>query len=78
MRVTSKGQVTIPQHIRERYGLMPETEVNFVEENGQVVVRPAGPAPVDGADRFVRSLRGSGHQRLSSDEIMRITRDLND
>jgi hypothetical protein len=26
MRITSKGQVTIPQDIRERYGLLPNTE----------------------------------------------------
>ena len=30
MRITSKGQVTIPQDIRERAGFMPNTEVDFV------------------------------------------------
>ena len=29
MRITSKGQVTIPQHIREELGLHPNTEVEF-------------------------------------------------
>ena len=32
MRVTTKGQVTIPQHIREKLGITPSTEVDFVEE----------------------------------------------
>ena len=38
MRVTSKGQVTIPQEIRERFGFMPETEIDFVidDEHGRV------------------------------------------
>ena len=36
MRITSKGQVTIPAEIRERAGLLPETEVDF-EFDGEVV-----------------------------------------
>jgi len=34
MRVTTKGQVTIPRNIREVLGISPETEIDFVEENG--------------------------------------------
>ena len=30
MRITSKGQVTIPQAVREHAGLLPNTEVEFV------------------------------------------------
>jgi antitoxin PrlF len=30
MKITSKGQVTIPQNFRERFGLLPNTEVEFV------------------------------------------------
>jgi AbrB family looped-hinge helix DNA binding protein len=29
MRITTKGQVTIPQDVRERAGLMPGTDVAF-------------------------------------------------
>ena len=36
MRVTTKGQVTIPQHIREKLGITPATEVDFVEEEGRI------------------------------------------
>ncbi len=39
MRITSKGQVTIPQDIRERYGFLPHTEVEFAVDNGNVVLR---------------------------------------
>jgi len=30
MKITSKGQVTIPQALRERFGLLLDTEVEFV------------------------------------------------
>ena len=36
MRVTTKGQVTIPQHIREKMVITPATEIDFVEEDGRV------------------------------------------
>ena len=36
MRITSKGQVTIPADIRERAGLLPHTDVDF-EFDGEVV-----------------------------------------
>ena len=39
MRITSKGQVTIPKEIREKAGLLPETEVEFGIEDGKVVVK---------------------------------------
>ena len=44
MRVTTKGQVTIPQHIREKLGITPATEVDFVEEEGRIFL-PACNAP---------------------------------
>ena len=36
MRITTKGQVTIPQPIREKLGISPAVEVDFVEEKGRV------------------------------------------
>ena len=38
MRVTSKGQVTIPIEIRDQFGIQPNTEVRFVVRNGLVVL----------------------------------------
>ena len=78
VRITSKGQVTIPQHIRERYGLMPETEVDFIERDGAVVLEAATGDRPDGAARFVESLRGTASTGLSTDEIMRLTRGYDD
>ena len=36
MRVTTKGQVTIPVKIREKLGITPETEVDFLLEGDRV------------------------------------------
>ena len=75
MRITSKGQVTIPQDIRERAGLLPETEVEFVVEGDavRIVKARAGRRPSRGA-RAVGLLRGAGAVSLSTEEIMALTR----
>lgn len=39
MRITSKGQVTIPQDIREKAGLLPGTDVEFVLDRGKVTLK---------------------------------------
>jgi AbrB family looped-hinge helix DNA binding protein len=75
MRITSKGQVTIPAEIRERLGLLPETEVEFRIE-GQAV-RLLKTQPKKGRGRgasVVTRLRGSGDIRMSTDQILALTR----
>jgi len=42
VRITSKGQVTIPQHIREKAGLLPNTEVQFEYVRGDAILKPLG------------------------------------
>jgi AbrB family looped-hinge helix DNA binding protein len=76
MRITSKGQVTIPIDIRERAGLLPLTEVEF-ELDGDVVriVRAATPKREGRGARLVAHLRGRGDVPMSTDEIMALTRD---
>lgn len=59
MRVTSKGQITIPQDIREKAGLLPDTEVEFEYVRGRVTLRPVG-KPQSRAQRAIERLRGSG------------------
>ncbi|WP_024443110.1 MULTISPECIES: AbrB/MazE/SpoVT family DNA-binding domain-containing protein [unclassified Mycobacterium] len=75
MRITSKGQVTIPQHIRERYGLLPDTEVDFIDDDGTVTLAPRRSGRPDRGDNAVAVLRGTGHRRMSTDELLRLTRD---
>jgi AbrB family looped-hinge helix DNA binding protein len=41
MRVGERGQVTIPKDIRDRFGLTPNSEIDFHVENGSIVLRKA-------------------------------------
>ena len=72
MRLTSKGQVTIPLEIREQLGLMPHTEVEFEIDGDAVRMRKARQAR-RGAD-LIRRMRGTATRRLSTDEILALTR----
>jgi len=38
-RITTKGQVTIPKEVRERLGLRPGDELEFIEEDGVFKLR---------------------------------------
>lgn len=73
MKITTKGQVTIPQEIRERFGLLPGTEVEFEAAGGEVRIRKARGRRSRG-QRIVENLRGRATTRLSTDEIMALTR----
>lgn len=73
MRITTKGQVTIPQDIRERFGLLPHTEVEFVVEGSTVVLRKAEGGNAKAAE-WLRTYRGSLKGGMSTDELMRLTR----
>lgn len=72
MKITTKGQVTIPQEIRERLGLLPQTEVDF-EVRGDVVMVTKARRGRRGR-RIVETLRGKGDVRMSTDEILALTR----
>jgi len=76
MRITSKGQVTIPAEIRERAGLLPHTEVEF-EFDGEAL-RIVRAEPRKGSSRgalLISHLRGRGDVAMSTDDIMALTRD---
>jgi len=75
MRITSKGQVTIPADIREKAGLLPHTEVAF-EYDGKFtwIVPVASEQGNSRGDRIVARLRGRLRGGLTTDEIMAMTR----
>ena len=75
MRVTSKGQVTIPQEIREKLGLLPNTEVEFILEGKAVRLCKIEQARGESRGRgIVRRLRGSANVSMTTDEILALTR----
>jgi len=75
MRLTTKGQVTIPQHIRQKLGLMPNTEVEFEIDGDAVRIRKAATQPARHRGwALVEHMRGRGNWTMTTDEIMRLTR----
>jgi AbrB family looped-hinge helix DNA binding protein len=73
MRITSKGQVTIPLEIRERLGLLPDTEVVFEVAGSAVRLRKAPGVSRRGA-AVVARLKGRSRSRLTTDQILALTR----
>ncbi|MGB0679771.1 MAG: AbrB/MazE/SpoVT family DNA-binding domain-containing protein [Polyangiales bacterium] len=45
MQVGERGQITIPKALREKYGLLPHTEVEFVEVQGMLRLQRMTPKP---------------------------------
>lgn len=74
MKVSSKGQVTIPAELRQRLGLLPDTEVEFVLQEGQAVLRKVCRGGRRGA-KAVAHLRGRGTVALTTEQIMAHTRE---
>ncbi len=76
MRITSKGQVTIPADIREAAGLLPNTEVDFQLDGGTVRIVPSasGKKPNRGAQIVAHLRAHRGDIRMTTDEIMALTR----
>jgi AbrB family looped-hinge helix DNA binding protein len=74
MKLTSKGQVTIPQSLRLRYGLSARTEVVFEAAEGGVLIKPAAAPRVQRLKAALRRSRGSAETGLTTAEVMRLTR----
>ena len=74
MKITSKGQVTIPKELRDEFGLLPGTEVEFVPEEGEIRVRKSIGGRRRG-EEVVEHLREAGkNYTMTTDEVMRLTR----
>lgn len=73
MRVTSKGQVTIPRNVRQHLGIFPQSEVEFVVEGNTVVLRTVTEEPSRGK-KLIETLRGRATVRMTTDEILALTR----
>lgn len=71
--MTAKGQVTIPEELRERFDLGPGAEVDIVATEEGALVRRARAGGGSGR-RLVEQLRGRADGGLSADEILRLTR----
>lgn len=82
MRVTSKGQVTIPRDLRQSFGIEPNSEVVFGIEGGKITLvakddrrRLADRERLDRVVAALDRLEGSGDPSMNADDIMALTRD---
>ena len=70
MKIGERGQITIPKSIREKYGFLPQIEVDFVPQKNGVLIRKKTKhvSPVDQVygilqknvrtDPYIESIRG--------------------
>lgn len=75
MRLTSKGQVTIPQHIRLRLGLHAHTEVEFDIVGDSVRIRKKAGTKSRG-QRLLEAMRAARPPKpgMTTDQLMALTR----
>lgn len=73
MRVTEKGQVTIPKDIRDALGIGAGTEVEFERRRDSIVIRKSRRTRSRG-QQLAERLRGRGDVEMTTDEIMALTR----
>lgn len=74
MRVTSKGQVTIPLNVRENMGILPaETEIEFMQDETGRWYLVKSTTLKTRASRF-RTAHQIAPVTMSTDEIMALTR----
>lgn len=73
MKVTEKGQITIPKELRDALGIGAGTEVEFERRRDAIVVRKANTSTNRG-HRMAQRLRGRGDVAMTTDEIMALTR----
>jgi AbrB family looped-hinge helix DNA binding protein len=72
MRITSKGQVTIPLEIREKMGLLPETEVEFQIAGDTVCLKKVKSRRR--SRNLIAQMRGKATVKMTTDAIMALTR----
>ena len=71
----TKGQVTIPKQLREKHGIGPNSEVEFLEHRGRIYLKKIGRA---GGPNSFEAVRGSATAKMSTEEILALTRGVDD
>jgi len=75
MRITSKGQVTIPIEIREKMGLLPDTEVQFEIKGDAVRIKRAMGSSSRRPRDVINRMRRKATVEMTTDEILALTRE---
>lgn len=72
MHISSKGQVTIPQDLRNQFGLFPGIEIEFIVINNMIVLKKL--SGHQRAEDLIRRMSGKATVKMTTDEIMNLTR----
>ena len=73
MRVTTKGQVTIPRNVREKLGIAPHTNIDFREDKGRFYIVKT--TKTKQTNKF-KKFRGIATSKMTTDEILKLTREI--
>jgi len=74
MRISSKGQITIPQYIRDQLGLLPNTDITLeINDAGEAIIRKNVHKSNRGKS-LINLLTGTASVKMTTDEIMKLTR----
>jgi AbrB family looped-hinge helix DNA binding protein len=71
MKITSKGQVTIPLPIRDEFGFKPGTNVEFVADGRKVILKKCDEDPVEA---WLKKATGVSKGKITTAKIMKLTR----
>ncbi|HEY3783450.1 MAG TPA: AbrB/MazE/SpoVT family DNA-binding domain-containing protein [Fimbriimonadaceae bacterium] len=69
--MTGKGQVTIPVKVREQMGIYPGSKLNFVIKGDALLIERVA---IKAATSLSQIMRGKGSVKMSTDEILALTR----
>ena len=72
MKVTTKGQVTIPLAFRKKARILPGSDVEFIEDRGRIYLRKVKDS--SRGEALVRQMAGQGNIKMSTDQILALTR----
>ncbi|MBL9117494.1 MAG: AbrB/MazE/SpoVT family DNA-binding domain-containing protein [Verrucomicrobiaceae bacterium] len=74
--MSTKGQVTIPRALRERFGLLPGTELEFVADEDALRLKPRkrGKNGCSAFDTWLSKAAGSAVANVTTDQMMATTR----
>ncbi len=73
MRITSKGQITIPKYFRQKMGFTPGVEVEFYAEGNALKIIKKGLSVTQGRN-FVEQIKGKATRKITTEQIMEFTR----
>jgi len=74
MKLTTKGQVTIPRKVREHLSISFHDDIDFVIKGEEVILIKNSESRNHFQDHIKNRMRGKSRIKMTTDEIMLLTR----